>query len=144
MHIGKKHIQEWIRAGHAIVVAEDIAAQFGRHLDELPWLASGSGLDWTRLKGRMVDLSKLDVSHLGNWLTSVPVGEAPYIVFWYSSYEPGVACERSFAVSHLNEAFWMAPGKRYVFGAHMLEKELIPSYDRFAEYDGMNTLVAAM
>jgi hypothetical protein len=144
MHIRSKHVQQWIRTGYAIVVTEDVTAQFGLHLEELPWLPSGSGLDWTRLKGLATDLSRIDAPHLTNWLAHMPLGGDPYWVFWYSSEEPGIACEKAFAASHLSEAFWTAPGKRYVFGAAMQDGKLVPSFGHFAEYDGTDALIAAL
>ena len=70
------------------VIPVDIAFQFGQYLNGLPWLASGSGLDWRRLSGKTVMLStapldRSDCAPTGCapcWGTGGGHGTAPNVV----------------------------------------------------------------
>jgi hypothetical protein len=143
MHIASEHIQEWIRTGKGLVVPVEIAIRFGQYLNGLPWLASGTGLDWSRIKGKKVMLCTLNEGQRASWLASIPIGGDPYLAFWYEPDEPCVACESAFAFSNFDQAFWKAPGRRYVFGGSIRDGTFEPNFIHFAEYDGADILVAA-
>lgn len=144
MYISSEHIQQWIKTGTAFVVSTEIAAELGEYLNQLPWLPGGSGLDWGQIPGIRADLSTLSECEQIDWLKSTPLGGDPLWVFWYVDNEPGIACDRIFAIQNLDQAFWKAPGKRYIVGAVMNGNDVIePVREHFAEYDGADTLIVA-
>lgn len=144
MYIASEHIQEWIRTGKALVVPVKISTQFGQYLNGLPWLANGGGLDWSRIRGSECALTTMDELQRTSWLISTPMGRDQCLAFWYSQNEACIACESVFALSNLDHAFWKAPGKRYLFGGSIIDGKFEPIFCHFAEYDGADTLIAAL
>lgn len=117
MYITSEHIQQWIRTGKAKVIPVAIAEQLGEYLDRLPWLPDGNGLDSNQLEGSRVALPTLTDSEQPNWINSSSMSEDPFLVFWYVRSQPCIACDMEFVISNIDQAFWKAPGNRYVFGA---------------------------
>lgn len=143
MYIASEHIEQWLRAGRAKVVPVAVATQLGAYLDQLPWLHGESGLDWSQLRGKQAVLSTLTELQQFDWLRSTLMGNDPFLVFWYVADQPCIACDAEFAISNIDQAFWKAPGKRYVFGARVRDGRIEPVMSHFAEYDGADTLTAA-
>lgn len=96
------------------------------------------------MKGSQVFLSTLTESQRLDWLRTTLMGNDPLLVFWYVFDQPCIACDAKFAISNIDHAFWKAPGKRYVFGAHVRDGLIEPVMSHFAEYDGADTLTAAI
>jgi len=65
------------------------------------------------------------------------------VIFLYFADQPCIACETKFAITNFDQAFWKAPGKRYVFGASVRDGLIEPIMSHFAEYDGGDTITAA-
>jgi hypothetical protein len=143
MHISNEHIQEWIRSGRATVMPSDAGAGFGTFLNTLPWSAGGSRLDWAMIDGVEANLSVLTGAQLVAWLRSTSLGGDPYLVFWFAPDEACIACKSDFAITNIDQAFWKAPGIRYLFGASFDQGAFCPAFNHFAEYDGADSLVAA-
>lgn len=143
MYIASEHIQQWVRTGKAKVVPLGIALQFGEYLNQFPWLPGGSGLDWSHMKGHRVTLSTLTKSQTSDSLRATPLSRDPFLVFWYVADQPCIACDTEFGISNIDQAFWKAPGKRYLFGASIRDGLVEPVMSHFAEYDGADTLIAA-
>ena len=141
MRVASEHIQAWIRTGKGFVLPVEIAGRFGQYLDGLPWC--GTGLDWSRITGKKLVLGTLNEEQMAAWLASVPIGRDPYLVFMYAPDEPCLACESAFAFANIDQAFWKAPGKRYMFGRSIHDGIFEPNFAHFAEYDGADTFVAA-
>lgn len=142
MNVLAEHIQKWVENGHAVVLAVEFSSRFSDYLSTLPWRSGGAGLDWGKIKGERFSLSALESS---------PVTERPallehggYVVFWYSARELCIACDADFAAVNIDSAFWKAPGKRYIFrGEFSSAGEFLPKFERFAEYDGAEEIIAA-
>lgn len=142
MYVLSKHIQQWLQAGTARTLPTEVAAQLGDHLNRLPWLPGGGGLDWSQLAGNRLDLSALTPENLDDWLRSTVMGGHSRLVFFYVDDQPCMACEIEFGIANIDQAFWHAPGKRYVFGADLDAGFVRPAAAHFAEYDGGASLVA--
>jgi|APAra7269096870_1048528.scaffolds.fasta_scaffold08991_1 hypothetical protein len=143
MYIASEHIQQWVRTGEAKVVSDAVASQLGEYLDHLPWLPSGNGLDWGVMKGNQADLSTLTEEQQFDWLRTTPMGGDPFLVFLYVADQPCIVCDMKFAISNIDQAFWKAPGKRYVFGASLRNGVIEPVMPHFAEYDQTGILTVA-
>jgi hypothetical protein len=143
MYISSEHIEQWKRAGKAIFVSTEIAKKIGEHLDQLPWNPSGTGLDWEKIGGSRAALSELTEQQRINWLESTSLRNDAFLVFWFSPNQPCIACDFEFAISNIEQAYWKAPGKRYVFGASINHGNIEPVFDHFAEYDGADTIIAS-
>ncbi|CAJ0705284.1 hypothetical protein LMG19089_03801 [Ralstonia edaphis] len=143
MYVLSKHIQQWLQAGTARTLPTEVAAQLGDHLNRLPWLPGGGGLDWSQLAGNRLDLSALTDEKLDHWLCSTVMGGHSHLIFFYADNQACIACEIEFGMANIDQAFWGAPGKRYVFGATLEAGRILPAASHFAEYDGAGTLVAS-
>ena len=143
MQIESGNIRNWVDSGYAKIVPEEVAFQFGNYLNGLPWLPSGTGIDWGHLPHEIVDVSVATEMQRIDWLASTLLRDDPYLVFWYGPNEPCIACLSRFAVVNIETAFWRAPGRRYLFGASMYNNSLNPHFSGFAEYDGGDILRAA-
>lgn len=145
MYIEREHIQKWLNDRVVTLVPVDVSKDFDDYLLQLPWQESGSGLDWLRLNGRRAVLSQMTEFEQLTWFQSNPVGADPLVVLWYVGHEPCIAADPAFALANLDEAFWGAPGKRYMFGASLDKASNLvrPIFQHFAEYNGTDTLVAA-
>lgn len=143
MYIASEHIQRWLETGKANIVPATVASRLGEYLDRLPWLPSGSGLDWSQISGSRAVLSVLTASQLNDWLGSTLLGNDPLLVFLYHPEQPCIACDMEFAISNFGQAFWNAPGKRYMFGASVRDGLIEPIMPHFAEYDGGDMLNVA-
>jgi hypothetical protein len=55
-----------------------------------------------------------------------------------------LACRSEFAATHLDEAFWKAPGRRYLFGASMVGDQIKPNFQHIAEYNGADRLTVVL
>jgi hypothetical protein len=71
------------------------------------------------------------------------LGNDPLLIFWYVADQPCIACDPEFAITNIDQAFWKAPGKRYIFGARISGGHIEPVMPHFAEYDGADVLIAA-
>lgn len=143
MYVLSKHIEQWLHAGTAEVLPVEVTAPLGAHLARLPWLPGGSGLDWTQLAGTPLDLGALTREKQDDWLRSTVMGGHSHIVFFYADNQPCLACGTEFGLANIDQAFWGAPGKRYIFGAQLEAGRILPAASPFAEYDGAGTLVAS-
>lgn len=139
-YIEAKHIQRWIGDGSAVPVPVDVSKTLGEYLEELPWSQSGTGLDWEVLVGRRLDLSRLNSQR--QLLRSTFFEADPFVIFWYGCHEPGIACRAASAIDRIDEAFWGAPGKRYLFGGEVRGASITPVLAHFAEYDGASVIIA--
>jgi hypothetical protein len=145
MHIERsERIQDWIHSGLARIVPPHSVAGFYEFLKTLPWSSGGGQLDWTLIEGTKADLSALTPAQLLSWFRTTPLGRDPYLVLWFAPNEACIACEADFAVINLDQAFWKAPGTRYIFGASFHQGTLRPVYEHFAEYDGADSLMASL
>lgn len=143
MHITTSHIQQWLHTGKAETLPAEVSAQLGPHLSRLPWLPGGTGLDWSQLAGNRLDLSTLTAEKQDGWLRNTVMGGHSHLVFFYSDDQPCIACEIEFGMANIDQAFWSAPGKRYVFGATLEAGRILPAASHFAEFDGADTLMAS-
>ncbi|MET3444714.1 hypothetical protein [Ralstonia sp. 1138] len=143
MYITSTHVQQWLHTGKAKTLPVEVAAQLGDHLNRLPWFPGGGGLDWNQLAGNRLDLSTLTEEKLDDWLRSTVMGGHSHLVFFYADNQPCIACDVEFGMANIDEAFWGAPGKRYVFGATLEAGRILPAASHFAEFDGAGTLVAS-
>ncbi|WP_144409977.1 hypothetical protein [Cupriavidus basilensis] len=141
MYISDGHIQEWLSMGSAIEIPIKIGDRFGRFVEGLPWSANGNGLDWTRIDGLRKELPSSSGEFLCEWLSKTNICKDSHVVFWFSFGEPCIACETKFSISNVDQAFWKAPGRRYIFGLNIIGSEFFPEYSHFAEYDGANDLI---
>lgn len=142
MYIASKHIQQWLKTGNAKVLPVEVASRLGDQLATLPWLSGGGGIDWNQLAGTRVNLSALTQARLDDWLCNTVMGGHSHLVFFYADDQPCITCDIKFGVANIDQAFWGAPGKRYLFGAQSEAGCLQPIASHFAEYDGADTLVA--
>lgn len=140
MYVASDHIRKWITSGDALIGSVDISAQLDKWLMDLPWLPSGSGLDWGQMCSRQTSLASLTEPKQMEKFLSTSFDCDPYLIFLFSANEPCIACKSEFAITNIDYAFWGAPGKRYIFGANKCNEEIIPNFNHFAEYDGSCTL----
>jgi hypothetical protein len=143
MYVAAEHIEQWLRAGKAKLITDAVASQLGAYLNQLPWLPAGGGLDWSQMKGSPITLSAFTEQQQHDWLRTTLMGNDPLLIFWYVPDQPCIACDVDFAISNIDQAFWKAPGKRYLFGARIHNGIIEPVMSHFAEYDGADTLTAA-
>jgi len=144
MYIASDHIQKWITIGDALIVSVDISAQLDKWLMDLPWLPSRSGLDWGQMCSRQTSLASLTEPKQMKTFLSTSFDCDPYLIFLFAANEPCIACKSEFAIQNIDYAFWKAPGNRYMFGADIRNGEIVPNFSRFAEYDGSDTVTAAV
>ena len=144
MYIASEHIREWIRTETARVVPVATATQLGGYLNQLPWVVGGSGLDWGQIRGERFSLSTLTESAQLGRFRSTLLGSDPIMVFWYVADQPCIACDANFAMANIDQAFWKAPGLRYVFGASIRGGLVVPLMAHFAEYGGADDLTVAL
>lgn len=142
-YILSEHIQNWIQGGICQSVSAEVATEFGDFLNAQPWAGSGNGVDWNKIGASELSLT-LDDSQRIDWLSSSCFRDCRFIVFWYSPLSACLACDSEFAVCNIEQAFWKAPGKRYIFGANVHDGLLRPEFEKFGEYDGADLLRASI
>lgn len=140
-YVRHEHLQELIRAGVASVVPANVCDDFARFLATLPWL--GTGLDWSKLPPACsLSLSSKSAEAVDDWLRRTRAGRQPYLIAFFSEGQPGIAIATRKALRHLDEIFWKAPGRRFMFGAHRHEEQWQPAFQDFLEYDGGERLTS--
>jgi hypothetical protein len=143
LHVDGQHIRAWLHNGTAHLAPQSVSAAFEAFLAQIPWTAAGTRPGWDRIGGNAFSLSGSTASELLAWRESVLIGHDPYVAFWYSGREPSLICEAEFAFSNLDTAFWMAPGRRFLFGLTRTDNRWEPRFGHFAEYDGADLLVGS-
>jgi hypothetical protein len=140
MYIEQPHIKVWLERGYAKRISTDVATSFGDYLNSLPWGLSGTQLNWLALPPhKTLKLDALLTSANRDW-DATKMGQNECVVFWFAPGQPCIACSSHFAMSRIDEAYWKAPGRRYMFAGSFSGEIFSPIFENFAEYDGSETV----
>ncbi|WP_345140102.1 hypothetical protein [Flavobacterium ginsengiterrae] len=71
------------------------------------------------------------------------IGRNSHIVFWYKSGQPSLMCKKEFALQNIDTAYWKTPGKRFMFGANIINGRVNLSFGDLLIYDG-NDIINAL
>jgi hypothetical protein len=143
MKIARNHINDWIKSGKAVPAPASLSERFAQYLESLPWGFGGMGLDWSRIAGIEANLAVQSHEDLLQWLRLTALAKDDCVVFCFGRSEPCLVCDIKFGIGNVDAAFWGVPGRRYLFGANWREGNLESFFEHFAEYDGMEKLMAA-
>ncbi|MDR5818792.1 hypothetical protein QCE62_34770 [Caballeronia sp. LZ033] len=144
-YIDYPHLTVWIGCGASILPAGDSNA-FDDYLSSLEWGSDG-GLSekYKFLENNLSDFESdglFDSIAAVKWLDGSKVGRDSHIVFWYVRGQPGLICDKEFAIKNVDVAYWKAPGKRFMFGATFVEGKFKLSFDDFLIYSGADKISA--
>ena len=141
MKIESGHIKEWLNAGRFMVVSANVAALLVARLESLRWSPSGTGLDWVSVNNTEANFEKLKNDEILDWIQTTAFKDDTHLIFLFDPGEPCIACDLQSGILMVDQVFWKAPGRRFIFGAK-LDGTLQPEFNHIAEYNGSNLLVA--
>lgn len=140
-YLDAPHIKELLVSHKLIVLPGDITQDLARSLNLLPWLVSGTRLDWERFSTSSSEYSfNTRSDDLRTWVKKVKAGKYPCLVALYSPSE-GIYGKIDDVLDNFDIIFWKAPGPRYLFGAKVEDGTVSPDVEAVLEYDGSDCLI---
>lgn len=144
-YIDYPHLKAWIDCGASILSVSDSNA-FDDYLSSLEWkIDGGLSEEFYFIENKLSDFELdgfFDSIAAVKWLDGSKIGGDSHIVFWYVRGQPGLICDKEFAIKNVDVAYWRAPGKRVMFGATFVDGKFKLSFDDFLIYSGADKISA--
>ena len=135
-----EHLEKWIENAQAELVDKEVSSRFTKYLNSLNWSVSGLKLDFNEFPHKKINLSQIEESTLVSEIKNSSIGQSEKLFFFYNDTKPCLACELEFGLKNIDQAYWKAPGPRYMFCGNIIEGEVQEDFERLLMIDGVETL----
>ena len=138
-YLAEPHIQDLLAKGVAALTPDGVSAAFYTYMERHYPLVrvTQDSIDWAKVPGA-IRLAWLQASdeEVARFLATTTLGRYTRVAVRYTSDEPCLVCDLSFASRNLDVLYWSAEGARYVFGVATDESgEETYCFADFAELD---------